>query len=155
MPLLLTAASHLDHGLSPEHVAFVLALFHDRSGFFLETVTLPAELASLESALYGPLAGDAPVTEADVSYVVREGRRWASRVLAYGAPLLVGSTSSGQRPTRQLTVIGGPMSPGENCTLYTAYGGPAAPREPGDLTLPDWEAVQVSRTFWTEHALAR
>lgn len=142
MTLHLASVSHLDHALSTEHIAFMLALFSDRHGFFLETVTLPSELSSLESALYGPLEGDAPVSEANVSYTVRAGRKCASRVVALPP-----------RPTRLLTVIAGPCI-GRPCVLYTAYGGPLAPREPGDLTLADWESVQAARSFWAEHALA-
>ncbi len=155
MTLTLTSASHLDHNLTPEHVAYVLARYQERSGFFLETFTLPAELSDLENALYGPIAGDDPVPEANVCYRIRGDRRWASRMMAFGAFLPALADSRGMRPTRQLTVIAGPMGPGENCVLYTAYGGPAAPREPGDLTLPDWDAVQASRAFWAEHALAQ
>jgi len=37
--------------------------------------------------------------------------------------------------------------------LYTAYGGPVAPREPFDRSL-DEEAKAESEKFWAEHALA-
>ncbi len=57
------------------------------------------------------------------------------------------------RPTRTLTVIAGP-SDGKACVLYTSYGGPCAPREPGDPGIPNWEGVQEARAFWAEHALA-
>jgi hypothetical protein len=39
--------------------------------------------------------------------------------------------------------------------LYTAFGGPAAPREPGDPSLDGNEAgLAESKAFWAEHALS-
>lgn len=38
------------------------------------------------------------------------------------------------------------------CVLYTAFGGPAAPQEPGD---PGCKDVGASTAFWREHALAK
>ena len=143
MTLQLASASHLDHHLTTAHIAFILALFVDRDGFFAETVTLPSELPDLDCALYGPLAGDAPVSEIEISYAVRPSRRCASRLIALPS-----------RPTRLLTVIAGSHEDGRPCVLWTAYGGPSAPREPGDLSLPDWASVLESRLFWMKHALA-
>ena len=40
------------------------------------------------------------------------------------------------------------------CILYTSYGGPKAPREPGDLTIESWEAIVEAREFWAQHALS-
>lgn len=39
------------------------------------------------------------------------------------------------------------------CVLYTAYGGPQAPREPGDPSIKSWEELVASREFWSQHAL--
>jgi hypothetical protein len=36
------------------------------------------------------------------------------------------------------------------CILYTAFGGPQAPQEPGDPTCKD---IAASTVFWSEHAL--
>ena len=141
-----TAAAHLDHGLSPAHVAWLEGLFADRTAFFIETVTIPAELAPVSCALYGPAVGDEPVAgereNHDVTYVLRGSRQCASRMVARPA-----------RPSRLLTVVAGP-SDGEPCVLYTAYGGPAAPREPGDTSIQTWEEVVDARVFWQVHALA-
>lgn len=38
------------------------------------------------------------------------------------------------------------------CILYTAFGGPAAPQEPGD---PGCKDPAASAAFWQEHALAK
>lgn len=140
--MLIVAASHLDHGLSLAHLVWLRALFADRAAFFLETVEIPGHLSAVECGLYGPLMGDEPIPEIDVRYLVRDNRKCASRVI-----------SKPVRKTRQLTVIAGPQLD-DPCVLYTAYGGPAAPREPGDGTIPDWEGVQASRAFWAVHALS-
>lgn len=142
--------THLDHGLTPAHLEWLLATFRDRREFLLETVELPPELAPVMCALYGPSMGDEPVSESEVRYIVRGGRHCTSRVLRWDHIML-------PRETRLLTVIAGPVSKGtvdKPCVLYTAYGGPAAPREPGDLSIPNWEALTASRAFWAIHALS-
>lgn len=57
------------------------------------------------------------------------------------------------RMVRTMTVIGGPDDHGETI-LYTAYGGPSAPREPWDSTLNEEQRAQAQQ-FWSEHALSR
>lgn len=140
--MIVLPVSHLDHGLTAAHVAWLERRFVSRTGFFLETVELPAELPPLTCALHGPLVGDPPVPEDEVSYRRRGDRPGASRLCARPS-----------RPTRLLTVIAGPE--GEDpCVLYTAFGGPAAPREPFDPGLADGELREASRAFWAEHALS-
>jgi hypothetical protein len=39
------------------------------------------------------------------------------------------------------------------CILYTAFGGPLTPKEPGDATLSG-EERQESFKFWSQHALS-
>ncbi len=134
--------SHLDHGLSPDHIAWMVSTLErapfPAPGIAIVTLSIPEALSPVESRLYGPTAGDAPVSEDVVSYVVRGPRRWTTRVVV--APV---------RQTRTLTVVLGPDG-----TLYTSYGGPAAPREPGDLSLSTMADIEASRAFWTVHALA-
>lgn len=55
------------------------------------------------------------------------------------------------RPTRLVTVIAGPHGD-DACVLYTAFGGPLAPQEPGD---PGCKDVEASTKFWAEHALSK
>jgi len=38
--------------------------------------------------------------------------------------------------------------------MWTAYGGPAAPREPGDETIETGKEYAQSVNFWAEHALS-
>ncbi len=139
--LTIHADSHLDHNLTPSHVAFLRRHFADRTGFFIETVILPHELSDLTCGLYGPTMGDPPVTE-DVSFAARGNRPYPTRAVI--APM---------RPTRFMTVIAGPYKDAP-CVLYTAHGGPMAPREVGDPTLLTEEARAESAAFWAVHALA-
>lgn len=165
--------SHLDHSLTEAQLHYLLGRFADRGGFFLETIELPDDLGTIPCGLWGPLMGDPPIAEIDVVRAHRGTRAWASRLVARAA-----------RPTRQVTVIAGPHD-GHPCVLYTAFGGPAAPQEPGDVrrqlaaleakrrALPDRspesaehaaiyaqilalrEKRAVSDAFWRDHALAQ
>lgn len=137
-------ASHLDH-VPTSILAFVQKTFADRSEFFCEEVDLPADLPDVDSALYGPAAGDPPVQEEDVRYVKRPGRSGTSRLCR--RPL---------RRTRRIVVVAGPddaCGPGE-IMLYSVYGAPCAPREPGDEDLEGDKLIQESKDFWAEHALS-
>jgi hypothetical protein len=140
--LIVVPETHLDHALSAGHIRFIFDLFKDRNSFFLETVELPASLPPLPCSLRGPAVGLPPVPDAEVVMKARNGRAWPSRMmLGSWAPLDV----------HTMTVIAGPGA-GHLCVLYTAYGGPAAPREPGDPSLQGAELV-ASEAFWAKHAL--
>lgn len=52
--------------------------------------------------------------------------------------------------SRYLSVIAGPYQ--GVTALFTAYGGPIAPREPLDPNIPPSELVASVR-FWKKHAL--
>ncbi len=132
--------SHLDHGLTAEHKVYILNRFKYKSGFFIETFELPDYLEPLFCGLYGPAMGDGPIPEEKVVYAPRNGREYKSRLVALPS-----------RPTRVMTVIAGPHE-GQPCVLYTSYGGPSTPREPGDPTLPEKDR-EASVKFWSEHAL--
>lgn len=136
----ITSDSHTDHALSPEHVTFIEFVFGTRDAFFIETVAIPPYLPPLPCNLHGPATGGKPIQEAEVVYLRRGERPEASRMVVR-EPV----------PTRLLTVIGGPHG-NEPCILYTAYGGPLAPREPWDLSLDD-EGREESAAFWAIHAL--
>ena len=139
--MIITKDSHLDHGLTAAHIALITDRFASKEApFFIETVTIPVELPALLCDLYGPLMGDASVAETDVTYAVRGSRPGASRLVVRP-----------KRSTLKLTIVGG-MHEGQ-CILFTAYGGPVAPREPFDPSLSPEEKV-ASEAFWAEHALA-
>jgi hypothetical protein len=137
----IVADSHLDHGLSPAHVAWLVERFADRQAFFIETVELPAQLTSLTCGLHGPATGDEPVPEAECHRAVRGERKGPSRLCTRET-----------KTTRMVTVIAGPDGP-EPCVLYTAYGGPSAPREPWDESLDDAGRAEAE-AFWAQHALS-
>lgn len=139
---IIPAVSHTDHNLSAEHIAFILAICEGRTGFFIAELTLPDELPAIPCGLHGPKMGDGPIPESECMRVVRGNRPGPSR-LCLRAP----------RPTRTVTVIAGPAE-GEPCVLYTAYGGPIAPREPWDDSLASDEAHAESLDFWHDHALS-
>jgi hypothetical protein len=185
------AASHLDHGLTEAQVDHMMKTFDDKSSFFIATIELPEQLGTVPCGLHGPITGDAPVTEADVTYAKRGTRAWDSRLVDRPA-----------KPSRQVTIIAGPheetcqsthvpqhghqlreggcngtgkvecagMHAGaawheetcskcngtgkikHACIVYTMFGGPLSPQEPGD---PGCKDVEASKQFWSEHALSR
>lgn len=138
----ITGRSHTDHGLSEAHLEYIKTRFIDRTGFFIETVELPDSLPEVPSAIYGPVVGDEPISEGEVFYVRRGERPNLSRMI-----------DKPTRPTRKLTVIAGPTEE-EPCVLYTAFGGPLAPKEPGDPSLKEGEEMRKATAFWSQHALA-
>ena len=137
--MIINSESHLDHGLTAAHIAFLLEQCAGRDAFFIETFELPEELPSVPCGLHGPLVGGAPVPEAEVFYRKRGEREGLSRLC-----------SRPPQQVRQLTVIAGPHGD-IPCLLYTAFGGPVAPREPFDA--PE-EEKQASVEFWEQHALS-
>lgn len=132
--------SHVDHGLSEPQIRYLLDRFADRTAFFLETIELPEDLGMAPCGLYGPIMGDPAVSDDEVENAVRGTRAWTSRLV-----------DRPTRPTRKVTVIAGPHD-GHACVLYTAFGGPATPQEPGD---PGCKDPVASAAFWREHALAK
>lgn len=138
--MIVVEASHVDHGLSQAQLDFLLERFADRSAFFIETVELPADLGTVPCGLHGPIFGDEPVPDSEVRIEVRGTRAWSSRLC-----------DREPRPVRTVTVICGPHGD-HPCVLYTAFGGPLAPQEPGD---PSCKDVDASKAFWSVHALSR
>lgn len=137
----ITNDSHTDHNLTPAIIQYLLTLFAVRDAFFIETVTLPEEFGTVPCGLHGPITGEPPVPETEVYYETRPPRTYTSRLC--------------RRPsiqTRQVTVIAGPHE-NEACILYTAFGGPLSPKEPGDTTLSPEQRAE-SEKFWAEHALS-
>jgi hypothetical protein len=162
--------SHVDHGLSAAQIRYLLERFADRDSFFIETLTLPRDLGTVPCGLYGPTMGDPPISDAEVTYARRGTRTWDSRLISLPA-----------RDQHEVTVIAGPHEEEcarcsaaagawnllhrascpdcdgtqkikHTCVLYTAFGGPSAPQEPGD---PGCKDPATSAVFWREHALAR
>lgn len=130
--------SHLDHGLTDAQREYLGGLeVSPGDAVVVKTIELPAELGEVPCALYGPTMGDDPVPESEVEYAVRGDRKGESRLVARPA-----------RMTNKVTVIAGPHD-GMRDVLFTAFGGPAAPREVFECDDDE------SREFWKEHALAK
>jgi hypothetical protein len=135
--LVILPESHMDHGLSKDVLDYIVDKYKDRAEFFIDTFTLPGHLGQVPSGIYGPIVGDPPVEEEDVYYAKRGDRAYPSRMVPWPV-----------RESKTITVIAGPHG-NHKCVLYTAFGGPLTPREPGD---PQSDAE--SEKFWSEHALA-
>lgn len=131
--------SHVDH-VSADVLAYVLDKFGDCTSKFTVTFKLP-EVLKVECGLYGPIMGDAPLTEADVFYGNRGERITKSRLC-----------NRPKRPTNLCTVIAGPYD-GEDCVLFTVFGGPLTPRETDEPGLSDVDKA-ISSSFWSLHALS-
>ena len=125
----------------PELLA--LPVTHNEEGkpnnFFIKVLSLPEELGTLGCALYGPAAGDAPVSEADVFYYTRGNRRGPSRMVQLP-----------ERPASNVAVIG--IRGGVCFTMYGSRAAAASPKEPWDAANP--EEFEGCATFWKDHALS-
>jgi hypothetical protein len=113
-------------------------------GLVIHTVCLPEHLPRVPCSIVGPMIGHAPVPESEVYYEARAPREYASRMVRRLGPM-----------TRQVTVIVGPEGD-DDTVLYTAFGGPLAPREPGcpDLAKLSGYEQELAARFWSIHALA-
>jgi len=131
---------HADHGVSNEMLQWAVDEIKP-TGFFLKTLTLPDQFPDLMNALYGPSSGDEPVSDSAIHMKKRTEDRPESRMVKLP-----------KRATRLLTVIG--MAGEDGVTIFTAYGGPAAEREPNDPTLKSDEEKAAASSFWAGHALA-
>jgi hypothetical protein len=142
--MILHKDSHTDH-VSNFILGWVLATCErdGLDGFFIKTLVYTGPDPSLTCGLYGPAMGDEPVGEDVVTYEKRPGRGHVSRLVPRP-----------RRPTTLLTVIAGPYD-GHPCVLYTAFGGPPTPKEPGDVTIKSEAERKEAEEFWAQHALAR
>lgn len=153
----LASISHTDHGITDAQMAYVIRLLNAEESdslvkrvgspggsFFICEVTLPENLGIVRCALRGPATGEAPVADSDAFMGKRGNRPNLSRLTH-----LLATTS------RIVTVIGGESKevPGQGCIVFTAYGGPLAPQEPGDPYLKE-EDRAASVSFWSLHALS-
>ena len=109
--------------------------------FQIHVVTLP-EGQTVPSALRGPVTGEAPVSEDQCHYGTRGGRPNISRL-----------TDLPSAQDNRVTVLIGRDNEDSDWNLFTAYGGPLAPQEPGDPYLPA-EKHADSVAFWSQHALS-
>lgn len=150
--------SHLDHGLTEPQISYLLQRYADRRAFFIETVDLHSDLGTVPCGLYGPIMGDAAIGPAfaitHVSYGKRGDRPYESRLIDLPArPTRKVTVIAGphdekcpdcENGLRVMKHTGGESvgpcatcnSSGRlhhACIVYTAFGGPVTPQEPGDL----------------------
>ena len=137
--------AHDDHPMSDEQLDWIqthpeIAKL-DVGTFICDVFELPKELGTMPSALYGPDAGDEPVTEEEVTYVVRGQRGEESRMI--DKPV---------RRAKNVCVIGlvGKVA----FTLYGTQSSKPSPREPWDKGFATEEEKQEAEKFWSEHALS-
>jgi len=142
MSLVAGHVSHLDHGLDIEILFYILKKFRNKRGFFIETFKLPSKFGTIGCGLYGPVMGDPPVPLDEVRMVQRPGRNGPTPMV-----------DRPPRPTHILTVIAGPEAEFDTY-LFTAFGGPLAPREPHDSDIESPEELAASKEFWSLHALS-
>jgi hypothetical protein len=160
MKLIISPKSHLDHGLVSGHITLIaMALEGRENGFCILQLDIPTSLPPLECGLRGPTVGTPPVLDKYTRMSTRGDRKWASRVFDVTVSLDIGSTGRiygrgteypgllDKLEVRKMVAIVGPDG-----TLFTAYGGPLAPREPGDTSMNAQEREE-SIAFWNEHAL--
>ncbi len=131
---------HADHGISSRQMAYIKKFLRGSmaQGFSITEFTLPKSYGTVPNAMWGPAAGDAPVSESQVHYMDRSGRGWEDRMVDLPP-----------RPVNYGQVIG--VRDGDDFTLFTVYGGPLAPQNPAD---PGNQDVVGSKRFWRQHALS-
>lgn len=145
--------SHVDHAVPNPVLDYVLRQFEDRTTFFIETITYPEKGTWSSPRTEGrwvpwdfattPCALHIDVPEDEVHYAKRGDREYESRMC-----------KRSPRMVREITIIAGPHPDDSDVgmILYTMYGGPAAPKEPGDPRLTD-EEREESVAFWSKAAL--
>jgi len=130
------------HGMSKDHLDFIASHPDVLAARGPVTFELPEKLDPVPMALVGPATGHPPVKENEVHYTNRGGgRSWDSRMI-HGE----------HQPTRTVTAISVPHKETGKPFLITAFGGPLAPKEPGDKSHTE-ESRKASEAFWSEHAL--
>ena len=144
----ITQDSHMDHAMSEAQRDYALSKI--RSGqaevvvgeagpaFFIARVELPAELGKVPCALRGPIVGDAPIENTYDAVRVFGGKERPNTSRMTLLPPVDSSILTA-------IIVGG--------NLVTLYGGPLAPKEPGDPYLTEGEREE-SEAFWAEHALS-
>jgi hypothetical protein len=130
------------HGMSKDHLDYIASHPDVLAARGPVTFQLPDHLDPVPMALAGPAAGGPPVGEHEVHYANRGGgRAWDSRMI-HGE----------HQNTQTVTAISVPHKETGKPFLITAFGGPLAPKEPGDPTHTP-ESKKASEQFWSQHAL--
>ena len=136
--------AHDDHPITDQQMEWIQThpdlLAEPNGTFLIKVLTMPEELGTIPSGLYGPVAGDDPVKEEDVVYFTRGDRKDKSRKI-----------NLPNRPARNICVIGR-----KGIVAFTIYGTQSSepsPKEPFD-SFANEEERQKSIDFWSRHALS-
>lgn len=152
MKLIIDPRSHMDHGLSTGHLLLIAEGLKQKEEGKLTILQLdiPKHLPKLPCKLRGPIVGMEPIGEGVVEWCQRGAREVLSRMVRHD--VLESKMAEYYNPesvqtSAVLTAVIGPDG-----TLFTAYGGPLAPREPGDPSISEEDRLESAK-FWSEHAL--
>ena len=142
----ISRSHYVAHDLHDDHLEFLTSHPDVQKAMGPVTLPIPNHLPRLKSGLVGPSVGDPPVTQntPGVHMANRGDERPDSRMI-HGE----------HRDTDKITavVIPDPTEKGRKW-LVTGYGGPEAPREPGDPSLEKGSPEhKESVNFWNDHAL--
>ena len=136
--------AHDDHPITDQQMEWIQThpdlLAEPNGTFLIKVLTMPEELGTIPSGLYGPAAGDGPIMEEDVVYEERGDRKGSSR-----------KVNMPNRPARNICVIGR-----KGIVAFTIYGTQSSepsPKEPFD-SFANEEERQKSIDFWSRHALS-
>ena len=136
---------HADHGINDHQMDYIklrLESNKDLNSFLIQEVKLLVQdHGYAPCALYGPAMGDEPITDDMVRMEKRSEDRPADRLI-----------KAHLRCVDYVQAIGIMDRDKDTCTLFTVYGGPLAPQNPEDPTLPE-EGKAESVEFWSKHAL--
>ena len=137
--------AHDDHPMTDEQLDWIqnhpeIAKL-PKGTFICKVFEIPKELGTMPSSLYGPSAGDEPVSEDEVTYVVRGLREKGSRMI--DKPV---------RPATNVCVIG--LVGDVAFTLYGTQASTPAPKEPWDTGILKDDELAEAKKFWNEHALS-
>ena len=137
--------AHDDHPMSDEQIEWIqthpVISEMEEGEFICQVFEVPVSRGTVPSALYGPSVGDDPITEDEVTYMVRGKPGQESRMI--------------DKPVRQahnMCVIGlvGKIA----FTLYGTQANEPSPREPWDEGFASDEEKEFATKFWSEHALS-
>jgi len=136
---------HDDHPITSEQLEFIQThpelITLEEGTFVCKVLSLPEYLGTIPSALYGPDAGDEPITEEQVVWLKRSDRDQSSRCIELP-----------DRPAKNVCVIG--IIGKTAFTIYGTQSKTPAPREPWDDSIETTEEAAHSFQWWSEHALS-
>ena len=152
-PLVFPEIVHDDHPITFDHMEWIQThpelLKESKGTFVVKLLTLPEGMERVQSALYGPSAGDPVITEDEVVYQKRiicdecsNSRKGYSRMI-----------DRPTRPANNIVVIG--IIGVKAITIYGTQASSPSPKEDWDSACSDnVDSYRLSKEFWSMHALS-